>query len=114
MSFGVTIPTWNPTTQEWEGYSTVLNDTIIAKPYGIAGYLDPTTPQYPFYSIASYVAPNATLNDSVYFELDPRAGYFVFNADVATVPLPPSIVLFASGLLGLAFVTHKRRHKATA
>ena len=113
LSFGVTTPTWNSATQEWEGYSTVVNDTIVAKPYGYVGYLDPTTPQYPIYSIASYVAPNATINDNVDFELDPRAGYFSFNADVA-VPSPPTIVLFASGLLGLGFVTRKRRRSAAA
>ncbi len=112
VNFGITNGVWNSALKEWTAMTAA--GLVVAKPYNIAGFLDPSTPQYPVFAIAQYLAPGKSANAELQFEFSPPVGYFAFDAYLAAVPEPASLGLVLSGVIGLGWFAYRRRRAELA
>ena len=111
ISFGITSPTWNPSTKEWAA-TTAIGFTEV-KPYNAAGFFDPATPQYPMFFVSSYIGVGQTAsNIHLQFEITPGVGQFWFDGHLSSVPEPPTVALIGVGLVVLGFASRLRRRNS--
>lgn len=95
-----------------------LTSTPIGLPSPDGTTLDITAAQgVVYYLVATWDSAFALDDGNDGFSV-PIVGFSVSTASSgnapSTVPLPPSLVLFGSGLLGLGFLSARRRRKATS